>query len=195
MQKTAFLLGMAFALAGAAHAAPPHVHGEAHLEITLEDKQLTMTLETPLEAVLGFEHAPETAAEKQKAAALEEQLRRPEQLFAVVQAAQCVFAKTGITSPVLAGGHAKHAHGHDQHAHEGHEGHEDHKGHAHQAEEAHHDLQARFQLTCQAPEALQGVDILLFKVFPRLSRLHVAFAGPKGQRARDLDARHPHFSW
>ncbi|MDR0716612.1 MAG: DUF2796 domain-containing protein [Azoarcus sp.] len=193
MQKTVFLFGMAFASIGVAHAAPPHVHGEAHLEITLEDKRLVMTLEAPLEVALGFERAPDTAEEKQKAAALTEQLRHPEQLFTLDPAAQCVFAATGIESPVLAEKHAGHAH--EEHAHEDpHEDHE-HAGRAHQAEEAHHDLRAQFQATCQKPEVLHGVDILLFKTFPRLSRLRAAFAGPKGQRAGELDARHPRFSW
>ncbi|MDR2261659.1 MAG: DUF2796 domain-containing protein [Azoarcus sp.] len=198
MRKTVFLCGIAFAFIGVVHAALPHVHGEAHLEITLEDKRLVMTLEAPLEVALGFERAPDTAEEKQKAAALTEQLRHPEQLFALDPAAQCVFAETGIESPVLAAKRAGHVH--EEHAHEArahrnpHEDHE-HAGHAHQAEETHHDLRAHFQATCQKPEVLHGVDIMLFKVFPRLSRLHAVFAGPKGQRAGELDARHPRFSW
>ncbi|MDR2031747.1 MAG: DUF2796 domain-containing protein [Azoarcus sp.] len=188
---------MAFALASTVHAAPPHVHGEALLEITLEDKHLSMTLEAPLDTVLGFEHAPGTAEEKRKAAALAEQLRRPGELFAVDAAAQCVFAATGIESPVF----AEHAEKHAEHAHAA-APHEDHDPagdarheHARQAEEAHHDLHAHFQLTCRKPEVLHGVDILLFKVFPRLVRLRVAFAGPGGQRAGEADARRPRFSW
>ena len=49
-----------------AHEPGPHVHGVASLQVAVDGNTLTLNLESPLDNVLGFEHAPRS--EKQKAA-------------------------------------------------------------------------------------------------------------------------------
>ena len=44
--------------------AQAHVHGEAQLEIVLEDTQLSLYLHSPLDAFLGFERLPRNPTEK-----------------------------------------------------------------------------------------------------------------------------------
>ena len=55
---------LALAAALAAPGAWAHTHGEAQIDVVLEDTQLSLYLHSPLEVFLGFERAPRTAAEK-----------------------------------------------------------------------------------------------------------------------------------
>jgi hypothetical protein len=151
-----------------AHAAPAHVHGEARLEISVDREELVITLESPLDGLLGFEHAPRNAAERQAVQAMAAKLENLNQIFVLTAAAQCVSSGVELESPVLGG---KSAPG------------------------GHNDLEARYTWRCAKPEALRDVATGLLGVFPRLQRIVVEFAGPQGQRAGRIDARNPRFSW
>ena len=48
----------------AAQPAHAHVHGAVQLDVAVDGPTLTLTLEAPLDSVVGFERAPRTAAEK-----------------------------------------------------------------------------------------------------------------------------------
>lgn len=151
-----------------AHAAPAHVHGEARLEISVDREELVITLESPLDGMLGFEHAPRNAAERQAVQAMAAKLEQVNQIFVLTAAAQCVSTGVKLESPVPSdkpepGGH--------------------------------NDLDARYTWRCTNTDALRDVATGLFGVFPRLQRIVVEFAGPQGQRAGRLDARNPRFSW
>ena len=41
-----------------AHCAPAHVHGVARIDLAVDGDQLTLSLEMPLDNLVGFEHAP-----------------------------------------------------------------------------------------------------------------------------------------
>ncbi|MDR3299480.1 MAG: DUF2796 domain-containing protein [Candidatus Accumulibacter sp.] len=177
--------------------APAHVHGEARLEIVLEisregaqkSAQLTITLDTPLDNLLGFEYAPATDAEREAAASMEKQLSHPEQLFVPDAAAQCAVTLFELESPLRTEAPKnEHDHG-DKHHHEHGEHHEHHE------HGGHDDLEAHYRFTCKNPDALQGLKVRLFALFPRLQHLQVEFAGPNGQRAAKLDAKNTRFSW
>lgn len=163
-------LGPAFVsmVATLAQAAPAHVHGEARLEISMEREQLVIALESPLDGLLGFEHAPRNAAERQAVQAMVAKLKQASQAFVPSAAAQCTSTGVELDSPVLGG-----------------------KPDA----TGHNDLDARYTWRCAKPEALRDVIVGLFADFPRLQRIAVEFAGPQGQRAGRLDAKNPRFSW
>ena len=164
-----FIFGLFFGVTVAiAHAAPAHVHGEARLEISVDGEQLVIAIESPLDSLLGFEHTPRNAAEKEAAQAMAAKLKQAERIFVPSAAAQCTSTGVELESPVLGG---KSEPG------------------------GHNDLDARYTWRCAKPEALRDVETGLFGVFPRLQRIVVEFAGPQGQRAGWLDARHPRFRW
>jgi hypothetical protein len=175
-------------------AAPAHVHGEARLEIVLEisregaqkSAQLAITLDTPLDNLLGFEHTPATDAEREAVARMEEQLSHPEQLFAPDAAAQCAATLLELESPFRTGVPENEHEHEDEHRSEP----DEHHGHS-----GHNDLEAHYRVICKNPDALQGLTVHLFTLFPRLQRLQVEFAGPKGQRAAKLDAKNSRFLW
>jgi len=151
-----------------AHAAPAHAHGEARLEISVDGEQLIIALESPLDSLLGFEHTPRNAAEKEAAQATAAKLKQAERIFVPSAAAQCVSTGVELESPVFGG---KSEPG------------------------GHNDLDARYIWHCAKPKALREVATGLFTAFPRLRRMAVEFAGPQGQRGGRLDAGNPNFRW
>lgn len=163
------IFGLVFGLTATfIQAAPAHVHGEARLEISVDREQLIITLESPLDSLLGFEHAPRNAAERQAVQAMMTKLKQTGKVLVPSAAAQCVSSRVELDLPELGG---KPDHG------------------------AHNDLDVRYAWHCAKPEALRGVATGLFADFPQLKRITVEFAGPQGQRAGRLDARNPRFSW
>ena len=73
-----------------------HQHGKGSLELTLEKNTLNGTLELPLEALLGFEHAPKTSAEKLALSTLEKNLASLHLWFTVSKNANCTESKTSF---------------------------------------------------------------------------------------------------
>lgn len=73
-----FLAAALLACLGAsASAGRPHVHGVATLAVSVEGESLRVLLDAPLEVLVGFEHAPRTAAEGQALQRARELLARP----------------------------------------------------------------------------------------------------------------------
>lgn len=73
--KHCIVLATFSALALSAFAHERDVHGEARLEVAIEQGSLELKLEMPLDSAVGFEHAPKNDQQK---AALSETLRRLE---------------------------------------------------------------------------------------------------------------------
>lgn len=166
MRPSSLLLALFFSLP--ALAAPPHVHGEAKLEIVVEGEMLAIHLDSPLANLLGFEHAPRTPAEQQAVKAMAATLHQTGRLFVLDAAAGCSSPSVELASPVLDG-----------------------KATA----DGHLDLEADFRWQCRHLPALRGIETRLFAAFPRLKRIGVDFAGPAGQQAGRLTPEVTHFAW
>ena len=191
---------------GAAPAAEQHahVHGVVRLDVAVDAGTLTVLLDAPLDSVLGFEHAPRTAAERKAADALRAQLRRADTVVRPPAAAGCTAGTPQVTSealdaPANAGkpsapaddpGHKhKHKHNHnhrnkgkDQHAHAHDE--QDDEDAAH--DDGHADLAATLTFTCAHPDRLDALDVRLFATFARIRRIDVQVAGATGQSRQTL---------
>lgn len=151
-----------------AQAAPAHVHSEARMEISVDREQLVVTLEIPLDSLLGFERAPRNASEKEAVQGMAAKLNDAGKVLMPSAAAQCTSTGVTLESPVLGG---KSEPG------------------------GHNDMDARYTWRCAKPEALRDIATGLFGEFAKLRLITVEFAGPQGQRAGRLDARNPRFSW
>jgi Protein of unknown function (DUF2796) len=151
----------------AASIAPPvwagkaHEHGAAKLDIAVEPGRLVISLESPLDGLLGFERAPRSAAEKRAVESMVATLKAADTLFRIDPAAQCSLGLVTLTSAPLKLGDASAA-----------------------ADDGHGDLDADFEFTCKSSPAF--VEVGLFKAFPRLARLDVQTATAKGQRKQLL---------
>ena len=161
----AFILAL-FSTSAAGHAT--HQHGVAKLEVTIAGTELKLRLDTPLDNLLGFEHAPRTAAQRAAAQRLLERLRQGDELFQPTLAAACRMQRVEITAPVLQGAASV-------------------KDHA--------DLQAEWHFACAELKRLTGLRVNLFADFPRLKRLDAAVAGPHGQSSKRLTTRMPDLAW
>ncbi len=157
MKRLAVLLSTA-ALVASAGAGKPHEHGAAKLDVALDGTTLSLSLETPLDSLLGFERAPRNDAERRAASAAVAALRAADTLFVIDAAAGCKATSVELRSAPLGLGAAEAA-----------------------KDDGHGDLDGDFVFQCRSAPAF--VDVGLFKAFPRLSRLDVQVAAPKGQRS------------
>lgn len=156
---------LAMALATTVHAQHhhgAHVHGEAELRLALEGNTLVLEFESPMDNLVGFEHAPRNQKQRDALAATEQTLSRWERLFALPSAAACTLKDVQLQSPWPRAGQDK-----------------DHAEHQHD----HADMRATYQFECSQPQALTTVEIKLFDTFPRIHSILAATVGPRGQGA------------
>lgn len=142
-----------------------HQHGIARLDVVVEERRISFSLEMPLDNLVGFERAPRNADEKRRVDAAIASLKSAAELFRIDPAAGCRLGEVTLTSAVLKLGTA---------------------GAAPPPDDGHADLDADISFDCsQAPQATQ-VEIGLFQAFPRLQRMDVQAATPKRQFKRTL---------
>jgi hypothetical protein len=67
--------------------------------------------------------------------------------------------------------------------------------HAAEHPNEHAELEAAWIFRCAVPQALQGLDVRLFHVFPGLRRLDAAIVGPKGQSSVKLTPASTRLKW
>lgn len=155
----ALVLGAAPALAANAPA-QAHVHGAVQLDVAVDGPTLTLTLEAPLDSVLGFERAPRTATEKKAVQDALAALRASGPLFTPDPAAGCVFQSATADSEALQPG-AKAG--------------------------EHADLDATAEFTCAKPQLLRRIDLGgLLDRFPRIQRLQARIVTAQGQFKQTL---------
>jgi len=175
MRKTLLLVAL-LAVLPAAQAQHKHVHGEGRLDVAIDKEVVTLDLELPLDAAVGFERAPKNDNEKAALAEAATTLQNAAALWLPTPAAQCAVQSAEVHVP-FSGGDDKHG----QHAHEG---------------ETHHaDIEAGYVLRCANPAALKSVETTLFKFFKRLHRLETQRAGPAGQGVQRLTPKNPVLGW
>jgi hypothetical protein len=106
MRKPLFFAAL-MALLPLAHAQHKHVHGEGGLDVAIEGNRISLALELPLDAAVGFERAPKNDKEKAALADVEQTLKDAAALFIPTAAAQCAPSKVAVGMPAFgAGEHA-----------------------------------------------------------------------------------------
>lgn len=151
-----------------------HVHGHGKLNIAVEGKKVSLDLDVPGVDIMGTESFANAEA---KAAALKEAQTRfadPLKVFVVPAGAGCKVAENKVEFES-----------------------EDHKDGAAagggQPPEtgAHADISAEFELTCENPAALTGIDFKYFEVFKNADSLDVAIVTSKGQTSAEVSRASP----
>ena len=138
-----------------------HVHGLVKINVAVEAKTLTVQVEAPLDSLLGFEHRPRTAAQKQAAQTVLSQMKEGATLIRPEAAALCKPSKTTVEAAALEPAPATATPG--------------------AKEEAHADLDASFEFSCEQPDKLSYIELGLFEAFKRIQTIEVQVAGAKGQ--------------
>jgi len=200
------LTAIALALPGAALppavAGPAHQHGVARLTVAVDGPTLTLELETPLDSVLGFEHAPRTERHRAQVREMARWLRQSGTLFAPSEGAGCVARqfdlRSAVLPPALLTEHeatpasaaapatapapantAAHNHAHAR-------ARTDATAADAGATAAHADLEARWVFACARPPQLRSLEVRLFDAFPKLQRIDAEVAGPTTQSGARL---------
>ena len=146
-------LGTAALAAGKAHE-----HGVARLDVAVDGLRVSMELDTPLDNLIGFERAPRTDAERDKANAAVAKLRLGEALFRIDAAAGCTLDKVELRSAPLQLGPVSTTTSGD-----------------------HGDLTALYMFNCKAGAKAGFVEVGLFEAFASLKRIDLQVVTPKGQ--------------
>ncbi len=153
------LLAFAGAQAQPQHA---HAHGVAKLTVAVENKSVTLQLESPLDSLIGFEHRPRTEAQTTAVAALQARMKAAQELFRFDAAAGCTLVRSEAESAIFRPATVT------------------------AAKEEHADLDATFEFSCAAPDKLTALEVGLFAAYPRLREMSVEVATASGQFKRDL---------
>jgi hypothetical protein len=155
-------------------AAPPaalaqghaHVHGLAKLDIAVEAKMITVSFETPLDNLVGFERAPRTDSERKRADEAVNRLRDGDAMFRFDPAAGCRLAGVELSSAALKLGRTEAA-----------------------PKDGHAELEGEWQFDCADATRAGFVEVGLF-AFNQLKRVQVQLALPKAQLKRELKRPH-----
>lgn len=146
------LIGISCATAAQAHQAA-HVHGRIQLGVALDGQQLVVDIDTPLDSLLGFEHAPRTSAQKTLAADWAARLRTGTGLLRPNPEARCALTGVELEAPLLGLGpdRVQQTTPTDGHA----------------------DLEGQWSFRCEQPSALRTIDLGFFEASPHVRTIEV----------------------
>ena len=122
--------------------ADSHVHGAAVIAMALDGSQLSVEMETPLYNLLGFEHAPDTDAQREQVRNAKRALSAPAGLFGLASAAGCVPVEAAPVTLSFEEAEAKDVmldHDHDHDDEDGHSHDDDHDHDDDHSHDDHHD--------------------------------------------------------
>jgi len=171
-------------LAGA-HQPGAHVHGLATLEVAIDGAAVQISLDSPLDNLLGFERAPRNEKDRQAVKTMALKLHQAAILFVFTPAAQCRLESARLESAVLAPGLLAPA---------ADSGKSSDTAKADSAD-VHAELAATWHFQCAMPQALQGIEVRLFQQFSGLKRIDAAVVGPKGQSSAKLSPKSTRLKW
>jgi hypothetical protein len=140
-----------------------HQHGASTVDISLDNNMLLVAWESPLGDLIGFEHAPRSAGEKNQAAQLLATLQSPTALLTPNPEAQCRVTKITTQAPNLMQIER-----------------------AHDAHDAHSDLDYAVSYNCAQPKALTQLRVHAFQTWPAIKAMEASLVGPGGQTVQTL---------
>ncbi|HUP95587.1 MAG TPA: DUF2796 domain-containing protein [Burkholderiales bacterium] len=187
--RIASCAGILSTLTAPAQAADAHVHGVATLQVALDGNRLNVDFSSPLDNLVGFEHAPRTDKQKAAVRQMAERLNAPELWFVPNAEAECKRTSVNLESAVLdrallSGAERKSSMGKP-------DARKDTKSQAGE----HSALSADIVFICDRPRALSGLELKLFDAFPKLKRIDAQVAVTNKQRAAKLTPRARHLAF
>lgn len=121
-----------------------HVHGHAVLTLVLEGNEMQLAFQSAAQSIVGFEHKPSTAEQKQEVAAAIEVFNQGE-WFSFNNDANCELAMAEASTDLT----------------------------ELQANEGHADFYANYQLLCQRPSRLNELQLRIFELLPALQHMDI----------------------
>lgn len=193
-------LGLTLLAAGFVHAESreldAHQHGHGTLNIAFEGSSVVMELEAPGADIVGFEHPPESAADRALVDAAIADLAKPLDLFVLPAGAGCTV--TAAAASLI--GEDDHGDEHDD-EHADKDDHDDAKKDDHdadhsehdgeEAEEGHTEFHAEYALKCADPSAIDVIVFAYFKRFPNAAELDIQMISDKGAKGFEVEHDDP----
>jgi hypothetical protein len=143
-----------------------HKHGHAKLEVSLEQGRLSLELVSPMDNLVGFEHAPKNDRQTKALAELQGLLENPANFFEPNKEALCSKEKVLFRSHLFGDAH----------------------GDAPKADKVHADLRYQVSFNCKAADALKEVNVTAFKAFRRLHEIETQLVTDRpGSQARAFE--------
>ena len=150
-----------------------HEHGRGLLNVVVEGHELVIEFEMPGVNVVGFEHQPGTDEEKRAVEVALETFGKADALFVPSADAQCRAEKSEVELGGL--------------RHEGGEQHSgEHSEHVEHEKDAHSELHAQYVFHCDAPDALENLEVRLFDHLRDVEEIDVQLVTPTIQTAMEL---------
>ena len=156
----------------------PHVHGTGELHVVIAANRLAIELHSPLENLLGFEHAPRTDKQRAAVKAMFDKLQEISRLFKLPIEAGCISMTPSIDSPIVAQAQAKAT------------GKVGASKSPRESADEHSDVTAEYEFTCTNTDWIDSIEVNLFDVFLGTKQLKAEVAGPHGQTAKSLSPEH-----
>ena len=160
-----------------------HEHGRGLLNVVVEGNELVIEFEMPGVNVVGFEHEPGTDEEKHAVEEALETFAKADALFVPSANAKCRAEKAEVELAGLQ--HEKGEHHTGEHSGE-HSEHESKSEHAKHEEEGHSELHAQYVFHCDAPDALENLEVRLFDHLRDVEEIDVQLVTPTIQTAMEL---------
>lgn len=167
--------------ASAQAALAAHEHGRAEVSVALEAGALLVLLDAPGADLMGFEHAPESAAEKAAFDAARQRLADPAAVLTPAPAAGCTARRSTVRVSGAAGAAETHRHDAEDHAHD----------HDAAAETGHSAFQAVYRFDCADPAALAEITFGYFASFPAAREIAAHVVTETGSAQAELTAATP----
>ncbi|MGA0887850.1 MAG: DUF2796 domain-containing protein [bacterium] len=178
-----------------------HVHGEASLNLVLDDQSLFIEFESPAYNLVGFEHEPKDQIQQKEVQDTLSLLSRPRKVFGFSAQAGCLVESVSVTT-TMAGvgkntvGYEEEHHEEEHHEEEHHEEeHHDHSDGDSTNKESHSEFKANYLMICSEPEKLRTIEFKLFKEFLGLKSVQVQWINGEGQGYIELNAESSKLEW
>lgn len=146
-----------------AHSHGAHAHGKGELELLVDGQTVQGVFRTPMDSLLGFEHAPKTDAQRNAVDSLRKRLANPAAVLSPNLEAQCTAQHHEATSTLFTGA----------------------------VKGGHSDLEYRFTFVCAQPERLTALELVALKDFKRLTEVRVQLVTASAQRSLVVRKREP----
>lgn len=172
--------------AGAQSGHGAHTHGEGTLNAIRDRGTVAIAINLPGADVVGFEHEAVTEADIRSVRDALATLGNVSRVLGLPRAADCTVHDADVTTSLLhdQGGHGD-GHGHtDKHKHESRHEHR----HEKDNRDGHGGFAAHYELECGSPDALDGIAINLFSLFPSLHKVDAVMVTNTRQTAGTLTA-------
>ncbi len=160
-----FIGVLLFSAVSVAYAGKAHRHGVAYMQLAVEQTQVVLAMEIPLDSLVGFERAPRNEAERKAGADALAKMKEAGALFKFDAAAACRLKESTVEAPVLEGKTPSTART-DEHA----------------------QLEASFVFVCNDPGKITRLDVNLFDTFRRIEKIEGQAVTLRGQHKIALSA-------